>query len=176
MNEKTPIISIVGRSNSGKTTIAVKLVKELKQRGYRVATIKHSHHTLELDTEGKDSWWYTKAGADAVIVVSPTTMGVIRRTPQEIPLSKIMDTYIADIDVVIAEGYKAEAIPKMEVFRTEVSDELVCKGDKNLIAVIGDKNPEIGVPFFHVQDNVSAIVDFLVVFVGSTTRKETLTF
>ncbi len=171
MKEKTPIISIVGRSNSGKTTLAVKLVRELKQRGYRVATIKHSHHALELDTEGKDSWLYSKAGADTVIVVSPTTMGVICRTPQEIPLSKIMDAYIADMDVVIVEGYKAEAVPKMEVFRTEVSDELVCKDDKNLLAVIGDKNPEIGVPFFHIRDNVSAIVDFLVVFIGSTTQK-----
>ncbi|HJW86445.1 MAG TPA: molybdopterin-guanine dinucleotide biosynthesis protein B [Candidatus Brocadiaceae bacterium] len=171
MKEKTPIISIVGRSNSGKTTLAVKLVRELKQRGYRVATIKHSHHALELDTEGKDSWLYSKAGADTVIVVSPTTMGVIRQTPQEMPLSKIMDTYIADMDVVLIEGYKAEAIPKMEVFRTDVSDELVCQGDKNLLAVIGDKKPEIDVPFFHMQDNVSAIVDFLVVFIGSSTQK-----
>lgn len=171
MNEKTPIISIVGRSNSGKTTIAVKLVKELKQRGYRVATIKHSHHALELDTEGKDSWLYAKAGADAVVVVSPTTLGVIRSTPQEIPLSKIMDVYIADIDVVIAEGYKAEAIPKMEVFRTEISDELVCMGDKNLIAVIGDQDPEIGVPFFHIQDSVPAIANFLVAFIGSSISK-----
>ncbi len=171
MKEKTPIISIVGRSNSGKTTLAVKLVRELKQRGYRVATIKHSHHALELDTEGKDSWLYSKAGADTVIVVSPTTMGVIRQTPQEMPLSKILGAYIADMDVVIVEGYKTEAIPKMEVFRTEVSDELVCKGDKNLLAVIGDKKPEIDVPFFHIQDNVSAIIDFLVVFIDSSTQK-----
>ena len=84
---------------------------------------------------------YSKAGADTVIVVSPAKIGVIRQTPQEMPLSKIMDAYIADMDVVIVEGYKAEAVPKMEVFRTEVSDELVCKGDKNLLAVIGDKNP-----------------------------------
>ena len=171
MKEKTPVISIVGRSNSGKTTLAVKLVRELKQRGYRVATIKHSHHALDLDTEGKDSWLYSKAGADTVIVVSPATIGVIRQTLLETPLSEIIDAYIADVDVVIVEGYKAEAIPKIEVFRTEVSSELVCKGDKNLLAVAGDKNPEIGVPFFHIQENLSAIVDFLVVFIGSLTRK-----
>ena len=139
----------------------VKLVKELKSRGYKVATIKHSHHSFELDTEGKDSWLHTKAGADAVVVTSHNTLGVIRHSPKEISLLEIINTYLQDMDIIIVEGYKSENIPKIEVFRTEISTELVCKDDKNLLAVVGDKNPGIGMPFFHIDDKVSTVVDFL---------------
>ena len=161
MKFKMPVISIVGRSNSGKTTLIVKLVKELKSRGYKVATIKHSHHHFELDTEGKDSWLHTQAGADAVVVASQNMMGIIRQSSQEIPLTEIISAYLQDVDIIIVEGYKTEAIPKIEVFRSEVSAELVCRDDKNLIAVVGDKRPSVSVPFFHIDDEVSAIVNFL---------------
>jgi len=162
MKSKVPVISIAGVSNSGKTTLIVKLVKELKSRGYKVATIKHSHHSFELDTEGKDSWLHTKAGADAVVVTSHNTLGVIRHSPKEISLLEIINTYLQDMDIIIVEGYKSENIPKIEVFRTEISTELVCKDDKNLIAVVGDKNPGIGIPFFDIDDKVSTIVDFFI--------------
>ena len=161
MKFKVPVISIVGRSNSGKTTLIVKLVKELKSRGYKVATIKHSHHRFELDTEGKDSWLHTQAGADAVVVASQNMMGIMRQSPKELSLMEIINTYLQDMDVIVVEGYKTEAIPKVEVFRSEISTELVCKNDKNLIAVVGDKNPSIGVPFFHIDVKTSAIIDFL---------------
>ncbi len=160
MKSKVPIISIVGRSNSGKTTLIVKLVKELKLRGFKVATIKHSHHNFELDTEGKDSWLHTQAGADAVVVVSQKMLGIIRQTPNELPLSEIVNG-LQDMNIIVVEGYKTESIPKVEVFRSEISTELVCKDDKNLIAVVGDKNPSIGVPFFHINDKTSTIIDFL---------------
>lgn len=161
MKSKVPVISIAGVSNSGKTTLIVKLVKELKSRGYKVATIKHSHHSFELDTEGKDSWLHTKAGADAVVVTSHNTLGVIRHSPKEISLLEIINTYLQDMDIIIVEGYKSENIPKIEVFRTEISTELVCKDDKNLLAVVGDRNPSIGVPFFHINDKTSTIIEFL---------------
>ena len=139
----------------------VKLVQELKSRGYRVATIKHSHHSFEIDTKGKDSWLHTKAGADAVVVSSQTMTGVIRKTPQEIPLSEIVNTYLPDMDIILAEGYKTLAIPKIEVSRSEISAELVCKDDQNLIAVVCDKTPGINIPFFPIDDNVSSVVDFI---------------
>lgn len=166
MKYKTPVVSIVGKSNSGKTTLIVKLVKELKLRGYKVATIKHSHHQLELDTQGKDSWQHTQAGADAVIVASRNIMGVIRKTPTEHPLPEIVNTYLHDMDIVVVEGYKSEDIPKIEVLRTEVGAELVCKTDKHLLAVIGNQNPEINVPFFHADDKISDVVDFLLSRLG----------
>ena len=161
MKSKVPIISIVGRSNSGKTTLIVKLVKELKLRGFKVATIKHSHHNFELDTEGKDSWLHTQAGANAVVVASQNMIGIMRQSPKELPLTEIINTYLQDVDIIIVEGYKTESIPKVEVFRSEISTEPVCKDDKNLIAVVGDKNPSIGVPFFHINDKTYTIIDFL---------------
>ncbi|MGQ3684101.1 MAG: molybdopterin-guanine dinucleotide biosynthesis protein B [Candidatus Loosdrechtia sp.] len=155
-------ISVVGRSGSGKTTLLVRLIKELKSRGYKVATIKHSHHGVDLDTKGKDSWLHTQAGADAVAVVSRTMTGIILCPKEREPLlSEIIGRYFKDMDIIVVEGYKTEAIPKIEVFRTEISTELVCKDDKNLIAVVGDKKPEIDIPFFPVDDNVSRLVDFL---------------
>jgi molybdopterin-guanine dinucleotide biosynthesis protein B len=162
MKNRIPIVSIVGKSNSGKTTLIVKLVKELKLRGYKVATIKHSHHHLELDTKGKDSWLHTQAGADAVVISSHNMLGIMQQLSNELPLTEIIDTYLHTMDIIIVEGYKSEAVPKIEVFRTEVCDELVCKNDRHLIAVIGDKKPEIGVPFFHIDDTPSAIADFVI--------------
>ncbi len=162
MQLKIPVISIVGKSNSGKTTLMVKIVQELKSRGYRVATIKHSHHSFEIDKEGKDSWLHTRAGADAVVVSSQTMTGVMRVTPRELPLSEIVNTYLTDMDIILAEGYKTLAIPKIEVSRLEISAELVCKNDQNLIAVVGDKTPGIKIPFFPIDGNISSIVDFIV--------------
>jgi len=161
MKSRIPVVSVVGRSNVGKTTIIVKLVRELKTRGCKVATVKHSHHSLELDTEGKDSWLHTRAGADAVVVSSQNMLGVMRASPAEKPLLEIVDSYLRDMDVVIAEGYKTEPVPKIEVFRTAISSDLVCRDDNNLIAVIGDKEPHVSVPFFHIDGQVSSIVDFL---------------
>ncbi|MCF6156928.1 MAG: molybdopterin-guanine dinucleotide biosynthesis protein B [Candidatus Brocadia sp.] len=161
MQLKVPTISIVGKSNSGKTTLIVKLVRELKSRRFKVATIKHSHHSFELDQEGKDSWLHTRAGADAVVVASQKMTGVIRVVSEELPLPEIVNTYLQDMDIILAEGYKTQAIPKIEVLRSEISTALVCKNDLNLMAVIGDKKPEINIPFFHIDDKASSIVDFL---------------
>ena len=162
MKSKIPIISVAGISNSGKTTLIVKLIKELKVRGFRVATIKHSHHDFELDTEGKDSWKHTQAGADVVVVTSQNTMGIIRKSCKEISLTEIINTYLQDTDIVIIEGYKSEEIPKIEVFRTDVSNKLVCKDDKNLIAVVGNTDPKLEVPFFNINEDISTITDFLI--------------
>jgi len=161
MQQKVPIVSFVGKSNSGKTTLIVKLIRELKSRGYKVATIKHSHHSFELDKEGKDSWLHTQAGADAVVVASKKMTGIIRIAPKELPLSEIVNTHLHDMDIILAEGYKTQAIPKIEVLRSEICTDLICKDDQNLIAVVSDKKPEISIPFFHIDDKASSIVDFL---------------
>ncbi|MBE7443893.1 MAG: molybdopterin-guanine dinucleotide biosynthesis protein B [Planctomycetia bacterium] len=161
MQPKVPMISFVGKSNSGKTTLIVRLIRELKSRGYRVATIKHSHHSFELDKEGKDSWLHTQAGADAVVVASKEMTGVIHIVPKELQLSEIVNTYLHDMDIVLVEGYKTLAIPKIEVFRSEISTELVCKDDQNLIAVVGNKKPDASIPFFLIDEKASSIADFL---------------
>jgi len=89
-------------------------------------------------------------------------MGIIRKSYKEIPLTEIINTYLQDTDIVIIEGYKSEEIPKIEVFRTEVSNKLVCKDDRNLIAVVGNKDPKLEVPFFNINEDISTVIDFLI--------------
>ncbi|MBM4054250.1 MAG: molybdopterin-guanine dinucleotide biosynthesis protein B [Planctomycetes bacterium] len=161
MYAKIPIVSFVGKSNSGKTTLIVKVIKELKLRGYRVATIKHTHHNVDMDTKGKDSWKHSQAGADAVIIVSENKMGLFRTTSKRVSLKEMVETYLRDFDIIILEGYKTEPIPKIEVFRTENSDQMVCGNDEHLIAVISDKNPMIDVPYLPIDTETGKIVDFI---------------
>ncbi|MDR4506683.1 MAG: molybdopterin-guanine dinucleotide biosynthesis protein B [Candidatus Brocadiaceae bacterium] len=170
MNNQTPIFSIVGSSNSGKTTLIIKLIKELKSRGYCVGAIKHTHHEPSFDRRGKDSWMHTQAGADTAIVASKKIVGITRKTSEEMQLLEIIKMYLKDADIIVVEGYKSEPLPKIEVFRTVNNGELVCKNDKNLIAVIGDHDPSIGKPFIHIDANPSLIVDLLLSLLG---RKST---
>jgi molybdopterin-guanine dinucleotide biosynthesis protein B len=105
-----PIISIVGKSNSGKTTLIEKLIPELNRRGYRVGTVKHDVHGFEVDKEGKDSWRHRKAGAYSTIISSPQQIALIRTMSYDAPLDEIRDRFIQDVDIIIAEGYK-RALP-----------------------------------------------------------------
>ncbi len=171
MQTKVPMMSIVGKSNSGKTTLIVKLVQELKARGYKVGTVKHSHHNFELDKEGKDSWLHSKAGADAVVVASKKMTGILRMASREIPLPEIVNSHLHDMDIILAEGYKNQTIPKIEVLRSEVGTELLCKDDQNLTAVVGDTKPAINIPFFPIGDEASPIVDFLLSRLKKPLRK-----
>ena len=107
-----PIISIVGKSNSGKTTLIEKLIPELNRRGYRVGTVKHDVHGFEVDKEGKDSWRHRKAGAYSTIISSPQQIALIRTMNADTPLDEIRDRFIQDVDIIIAEGYKKSSTAK----------------------------------------------------------------
>lgn len=134
-----PVISIIGRSNSGKTTVIVKVIKELKQRGYRVGTVKHDVHGFNIDVPGKDSWKHAQAGADAVMIASSNRIALIETTPGEKPINELV-TYFKNVDVVITEGFKKENTPKIEVFRSKLYDEPVLKKGDNVLAYVVD-NP-----------------------------------
>src|SRR5512147_944366 len=114
-----PIISIVGKSDSGKTTLIEKLVPELTRRGYRVATIKHDVHGFEVDREGKDSWRHKQAGAHTVIISSPEKLAIIRDVDHDADLAELRDRYVQDVDIILSEGFKRNQQPKIEVFRRE---------------------------------------------------------
>jgi molybdopterin-guanine dinucleotide biosynthesis protein B len=148
-----PILSIVGKSDSGKTTLLEKLVKELKSRGYRVATIKHDAHSFEIDHEGKDSWRHKQAGATISLISSPTKLALVQDTDRDLTLAEIRDAYIRDVHLILSEGYKREHHPKIEVFRSEVHRELLCRGDDSLAAIAGDpKDPPSNVPVYDLND------------------------
>ncbi len=152
-----PIISIVGRSNSGKTTLIEKLVAELVHRGYKVATIKHDVHGFEIDHEGKDSWRHKKAGAHMVIISSPQKLALIRDVDHDAELTELREKYIQDVDIILAEGFKRNSQPKIEVFRRELKQDLLCQKEDNLIAIASDQPFQIGVPCFDINDTCGLV-------------------
>jgi molybdopterin-guanine dinucleotide biosynthesis protein B len=155
------VISIVGKSDSGKTTLLEKLVSEFRKRGYRVGTIKHNVHGFDIDHEGKDSQRHKRAGAQAVALSSPSQFALIRDVERELTIDEIISDYLVDMDVVLTEGYKKEEKPKIEIFRKDgPHQEILCKHDKNLIAMVTDAAMQIHVPCFGLDD-MAQLADFL---------------
>jgi molybdopterin-guanine dinucleotide biosynthesis protein B len=147
-----PIISIVGKSDSGKTTLIEKLVPELARRGYRVATVKHDMHGFEVDREGKDSWRHKQAGAHTVVISSPQKVALIRDVEEDLTLDEIRARWIQDVDLILSEGYKRDVQPKIEVFRKEKHKKLLCTKKDNLVAVVSNQKFRVGVPCFDLED------------------------
>lgn len=144
-----PVVCIVGKSGAGKTTLIEALIHGLKAKGRRVGTIKHDVHGFEMDKEGKDTWRHKKAGADLVLISSPDKLALIKDMHREMDLRELMDTYVSGVDIVLVEGYKAgNSFPKIEVYRRDLSNALLCAGDETLIAVVGDPLPNLPVPHF----------------------------
>lgn len=155
-----PIVSIVGKSNSGKTTLIEKLIAELVRRGYRVATVKHTRHGFDMDYEGKDSWRHKKAGARTTVMASPTQVALIKDLDRDCSLEEIREKYIHDADVILAEGYKGNPFPKIEVHRAQLKRELLCGNDPNLLAVASDTKLDIGVTCVDIDD-AKGLVDLI---------------
>lgn len=155
-----PIVSIVGTSDSGKTTLIEKLVPELVRRGYRVATIKHDVHGFEVDREGKDSWRHKQAGAHTVVISSPKKLAIIRDVDHDADLVELRDKYVQDVDIILSEGFKRNLQPKIEVFRKEMQRELLCTREENLLALATNQAFDIGVPCFGLDD-APGLVDLI---------------
>lgn len=156
-----PIVSIVGKSDSGKTTLIEKLIAELTRRGWRVATIKHNRHGFEIDHEGKDSWRHKKAGAVTTVLVSSRQVAVIEDVDIDYELAEIRTRYIRNADIILAEGYKTNPHPKIEVFRSELRKERLCSPADNLIALAVDRPLSAEVPCFD-RDDAAGLADLIV--------------
>jgi len=151
-----PIISVVGKSKAGKTSLIEKLIPELKSRGYKVATIKRDAHRFDIDKPGKDTYKHFHAGADAIMIASKEKMAMIARTyGEEMPLDTLVKK-LPPVDLVLTEGYKSGDKPKIEVHRKE----LLCTAEE-LICVATDEELEINVPCFDIND-AKGIVDVIV--------------
>jgi molybdopterin-guanine dinucleotide biosynthesis protein B len=146
------MVSIVGKSDSGKTTLLEKLVPELTARGFRIGTIKHDVHGFDIDHEGKDSWRHKQAGANTVAISSPKKVAVIKDVEAEETLEGLSSKYFQDVDIILTEGYKRENKPKIEIFRSQVHDEPLCKSDDSLVALVSDTPLDLGVPRFELDD------------------------
>ncbi len=154
-----PIVSFVGKSNSGKTTVIEKLLPVLKARGLRIGVVKHAAHGFEIDRRGKDSFRHKAAGADAVLVASPARIAMVKDQTYA-GLSPLL-AYLPDVDLIVTEGFKSENFPKIEVLRSDRGGSFLCARDENLIAVVTDMETRPAVPAFGM-DAAEPLADFIV--------------
>lgn len=155
------IVSFVAASsNSGKTTLIEKVVRILKERGLRVAVIKHASKGYDIDRPGKDSWRFREAGADAVLLVGPDEMAIMKKISREPSLDEFK-MMVQDIDVVIREGFKMDRENRIEVFRSGVSGEQpLCMTDRSFLALVSDVSFSTAIPRFDLDDAAS-VADFI---------------
>jgi len=155
-----PIISVVGFSGAGKTTLMEKLIGELTHRGYRVGSIKHDVHGFEMDKPGKDSWRHKQAGACTTLISSPYQIGMVMDVDHDHHPDELKK-FFTNVNVILTEGYKQQRRPKVEIFRSEIHDEPLCNNDDNIVAIMSDIPVNMKVPRFSLDD-IRGLVDFLV--------------
>ncbi len=148
-----PVVSVVGKSNSGKTTLIEKMIAELVRRGYRVATIKHNRHGFEIDHEGKDSWRHKRAGAHVTVIASPHRVAVVEDVKEDMEIGELVARYIRDVDIVLSEGFKKNPFPKIEVSRSEMNQALICSSADNLLVICSDRPLTADVPCLDINDH-----------------------
>ncbi len=155
------VISVVGHSGAGKTTLVEKLVRYLSDRGLCIATIKHAHHKVELDTPGKDSYRYKAAGAAMSILLTKDALQLVADAKVEREPEQLAQRYLAQADMVLAEGFSHAPGAKIEVLRRACEKALRCTLADGLIAIITDMDeiyPEL--PHFSLED-IEGIAEFL---------------
>ena len=155
------VISIVGHSGSGKTTLVEKLIRELCKRGIKVATIKHAHHKVELDTPGKDSYRYKDAGAVMSMLLTRDALQLVADAKTEREPEQLARRFLGEADLVLAEGFSHAPGAKIEVLRRACDKPPRCAIEDGLIAIVTDMNevyPQL--PHFGLED-IGRIVDFV---------------
>jgi molybdopterin-guanine dinucleotide biosynthesis protein MobB len=165
-----PIISIVGSSKSGKTTLIEQLIPELIKRGYRVATIKHHGKDFHIDHRGKDSWRHKEAGAHTVVISSPQKVALIEDASHDHSPDELANRFIQGVDIVIAEGFKRAKHPKVEVFRKGVHPHPLAPELENVIAVVSDDPLQLNIPCLNLND-ISGIADVIEEQVVTTQKR-----
>ena len=154
-----PILSFVGRSNSGKTTLIERVIPELVRAGYKVATVKHAGHGFDLDTEGKDSWRHKQAGASSVVIISKSSLAMFADVSDHMNVEDVRERYLdASYDLILAEGWRREGYPKIVVVRDQIGE--VPVSQDGLLAVVSNKPVETSVPLLDPDDvaGVAALI------------------
>jgi molybdopterin-guanine dinucleotide biosynthesis protein B len=155
------VISIVGHSGSGKTTLVEKLIRELCVRGVKVATIKHAHHKVVLDTPGKDSYRYKEAGAVMSMLVTSNELQLVADATERREPEQLSQRFLGEADMVLAEGFSHAGGAKIEVLRRECAKPPRCSIEDGLIAIVTDMDeiyPQL--PHFALDD-IASIVQFM---------------
>ena len=156
-----PVFIFVGHSGSGKTTLIEKLLPELGTRGLRLATIKHAHHKVELDRQGKDSWRYKKAGAVMSMLVTSNELQIVADAVDRREPGQLAERFLGEADMVLAEGFSLAPGDKIEILRRECGKPPRCAIEDGLIAIVTDMDeiyPQL--PHFDLDD-IAGLADFL---------------
>jgi molybdopterin-guanine dinucleotide biosynthesis adapter protein len=159
------VYGIIGWKNSGKTSLMERLVSEITGRGFTVSTVKHVHHAVDLDQPGKDTYRHRQAGASEVVLASADRFALMveHRGPE--PELPAILARLAPVDLVLVEGYKRDAHPKVEVWREETGQPLIQPGDPLIRAVASDAALILPVPVLDLNDT-RAVAGFILREVG----------
>lgn len=160
MNKHKPVlISFIAFSDSGKTTLIRKLLPILAAKGLRVAVAKHCPRGFDLDIEGKDSWYFTKAGSKGIFLSAPGSVAIMRPDQKDYSLKAMLEDYFSDFDIVLMEGYSTEpAIKKIQIIRKGIGGEPIVSDE--LVAYITDTDLISDKPVFGLND-IERIVTYL---------------
>jgi molybdopterin-guanine dinucleotide biosynthesis protein MobB len=155
------VFGVVGYKNTGKTGLMERLVTEITGRGLQVSTIKHAHHTFDVDHAGKDSFRHRTAGASQVLLSSGARWALMSelRGADEPPLAALL-TRLDPVDLVLIEGYKSDEHPKLETHRADTKNTLLAYNDPSILAVATDCALDVTQPQFDLNDT-GAIADFI---------------
>lgn len=165
------IFGLVGWSGSGKTTLMRLLLPELTSRGYRVSTMKHTHHNFDIDKPGKDSYMHREAGAHEVLITGAKRWAILhenRQAPE--PDIDTLLSRLEEVDLVLIEGFKSHSHAKMEVFRPSVGKSMIAADDKTIVAIASDEQLNVeNCPILDLSDIVG-IADFILDHCGLNRR------
>ena len=169
-----PVFGVIGWKNSGKTTLVARMIEEFSRRGLTVSAIKHAHHRFEIDHEGRDSWRFRSAGAREIAVVSRERWAMVHelRGEDEPEFSEVL-AQMGACDLVLVEGYKGVAFPKIEArSRRSPNRRPLASVDPNIVAIasdIPDTESAAGMPVFALDD-IAGICDFIEHHLGLVVR------
>jgi len=156
------VFGLAGWSGSGKTTLICALVPELVRRGLSVSTMKHAHHSFDLDRPGKDSYEHRAAGATEVLISSTSRWAILHELRgNDEPTTEDLIARMTPVDLLLIEGFKMEPHAKLEVHRPALGKPLLCDQDPHIVAVASDRPlPGLALPWLDLGD-VPAIADFV---------------
>ncbi|MFT4961559.1 MAG: molybdopterin-guanine dinucleotide biosynthesis protein MobB [Paracoccaceae bacterium] len=160
------VYGVVGWKNAGKTGLMERLVAEITGRGFTVSTVKHAHHSFDVDHAGKDSFRHRVAGATEVLLASRNRFALMHelKGEDEVELAMLL-AKLAPVDLVLIEGYKRDSHPKIEAHRAETGNALIARDDPSIRAVASDVTLDLDRPVFDLNDT-DGIANFILAEVG----------